>query len=139
MGRTDRPANDRVLEVELLQMVPVVSAVLGSVAGLPAVQAALCHFNVMVKGTSQLFVAGPPVVKAGLGIDITKEELGNEDVQVRQSGVVANLADGSHLHSPLCPSLNTLARCRPAPNRKTLRAAKASDRHTRDRRRVFAL
>ena len=66
---------------------------MGSVAGLPAVQAAMCHFNVMVKGTSQLFVAGPPVVKAGLGIDITKEDLGNEDIQVRTSGVVANLAE----------------------------------------------
>jgi acetyl-CoA carboxylase carboxyltransferase component len=74
-------------------MVPVVSAVMGSVAGLPAVQAAMCHFNVMVKGTSQLFVAGPPVVRAGLGIEITKEDLGNEDIQVRQSGVVANLAE----------------------------------------------
>ncbi len=93
MGRTYLPANDRVAETELLQMVPVVSAVMGSVAGLPAVQAAMCHFNVMVKGTSQLFVAGPPVVKAGLGVDITKEELGNEDIQVRQSGVVANLAE----------------------------------------------
>ncbi len=92
MGRTYLPANDRVLEAELLQVVPVVSAVMGSVAGLPAVQAALCHFNIMVKNTSQLFVAGPPVVKAGLGIDITKEDLGNEDIQVRQSGVIANLA-----------------------------------------------
>jgi acetyl-CoA carboxylase carboxyltransferase component len=92
IGRTYLPANERSIETELLQAVPVVSAVLGSVAGLPAVQAAMCHFNVMVKGTSQLFVAGPPVVKAGLGIEITKEELGNEDVQVRQSGVVANLA-----------------------------------------------
>jgi acetyl-CoA carboxylase carboxyltransferase component len=93
MGRTYLPANDRVTDVELLQMVPVVSAVMGSVAGLPAVQAAMCHFNVMVKGTSQLFVAGPPVVRAGLGIEITKEDLGNEDIQVRQSGVVANLAE----------------------------------------------
>ncbi len=93
MGRTYLPANDRVLDTELLQMVPCVSAVMGSVAGLPAVQAAMCHFNVMVKGTSQLFVAGPPVVKAGLGIEITKEELGNEDIQVRTSGVVANLAE----------------------------------------------
>jgi acetyl-CoA carboxylase carboxyltransferase component len=92
MGRTYLPANDRVLDTELLQMVPCVSAVMGSVAGLPAVQAAMCHFNVMVKGTSQLFVAGPPVVKAGLGIEISKEDLGNEDVQVRTSGVVANLA-----------------------------------------------
>lgn len=93
MGRTYLPALDSGMEVELLQRVPVVSAVMGSVAGLPAVQAAQCHFNVMVKGTSQLFVAGPPVVKAGLGVDITKEELGNEDVQVRQSGAVANVAE----------------------------------------------
>ena len=93
MGRTYLPANDRVLDTELLHMVPCVSAVMGSVAGLPAVHAAMCHFNVMVKGTSQLFVAGPPVVKAGLSIDITKEELGNEDIQVRTSGVVANLAE----------------------------------------------
>ncbi len=93
MGRTYLPANDRVLDTELLQMVPCVSAVMGSVAGLPAVQAAMCHFNVMVKGTSQLFVAGPPVVRAGLGIEISKEDLGNEDIQVRTSGVVANLAE----------------------------------------------
>jgi acetyl-CoA carboxylase carboxyltransferase component len=47
----------------------------------------------MVKSTSQVFVAGPPVVNAALGVEITKEELGNEDIQVRQSGVIANLAD----------------------------------------------
>ncbi|MCH8136177.1 MAG: hypothetical protein IIB77_09400, partial [Proteobacteria bacterium] len=59
----------------------------------PAVQAALCHFNVMVKKTSRVFVAGPPVVKAALGIEIHKDDLGNEAVQVRQSGVIANLAE----------------------------------------------
>lgn len=93
MGRTYLSSNDRTAEVELMQMVPVVSMVLGSVAGLPAVQAAMCHFNVMVKGTTQVFVAGPSVVKASHGIEITKEELGNEDVQVRKAGVVANLAE----------------------------------------------
>lgn len=93
MGRTYLPANDRIAEAELLQMVPCVSAVMGSVAGLPAVQAAMCHFNVMVKGTSQLFVAGPPVVKASQGVEISKEDLGNEGVQVRTAGVIANLAE----------------------------------------------
>ena len=93
MGRTYLPANDRVIDIELLQMVPCVSAVMGSVAGLPAVQAAMCHFNVMVKGTSQVFVAGPPVVKASQGVEISKEDLGNEDIQVRTSGVIANLAE----------------------------------------------
>jgi acetyl-CoA carboxylase carboxyltransferase component len=53
----------------------------------------MCHFNIMVKGKTQLFVAGPAVVKASQGIEITKEDLGNEEVQVHTSGVVANLAD----------------------------------------------
>lgn len=92
MGRTYLPGADRNMDIEILHRVPVVSAVMGSVAGLPAVQAAQCHFNVMVKGTSQLFVAGPPVVKAGLGYEISKEELGSEDVQIRRAGSVANLA-----------------------------------------------
>lgn len=78
--------------VELLQEVPVVSMVLGSVAGLPAVQTCLCHFNVMVKGTSQVFVAGPAVVEEGTGVRLTKEELGDERVQI-PNGVVDNLAD----------------------------------------------
>ncbi|MBU2549335.1 MAG: methylmalonyl-CoA carboxyltransferase [Proteobacteria bacterium] len=77
----------------LMQVVPVVSLVLGSVAGLPAVETCLAHFSVMVKGTSQVFVAGPPVVKAALGHEISKEDLGNERVQVRESGVVNNMAD----------------------------------------------
>lgn len=77
----------------LLPVVPSVAAVLGSVAGLPAVQAALAHFSVMVKDTSVLFAGGPPVVKAAFGIDITKEDLGDASVQVFQSGVVNNLAE----------------------------------------------
>ena len=63
------------------------------VAGQQTVDACLAHFNVMVKGTSQVFPGGPPVVKAALGIDISKEDLGDERSQVYQSGVIDNLAD----------------------------------------------
>ena len=94
IGRTYIPTNPVTPGVEnLLCQVPVAAAVLGSVAGLPAVDACLAHFNVMVKGISQLFPGGPPVVKAALGIDITKEDLGDERSQVFDSGVVDNLAD----------------------------------------------
>ena len=94
IGRTYIPTNPVTPGVEnLLCQVPVVAAVLGSVAGLPAVDACLAHFNVMVKGISQLFPGGPPVVKAALGIDISKEDLGDERSQVFGSGVVDNLAD----------------------------------------------
>ncbi|HJN49608.1 MAG: carboxyl transferase domain-containing protein [Pseudomonadales bacterium] len=77
----------------LLGMVPVASAVMGSVAGIPAIEACISHFSVMVKGTSQVFPGGPPVVKAALGVDITKEELGDERTQVRKGGVIDNLAE----------------------------------------------
>ena len=93
IGRTYIPTNPVTPGVQdLLCEVPVVAAVLGSVAGLPAVDSCLAHFNVMVKGTSQVFPGGPPVVKAALGIDITKEELGDERSQVYESGVIDNLA-----------------------------------------------
>jgi acetyl-CoA carboxylase carboxyltransferase component len=95
IGRTYLPDGNiwSSIEVKLLNMVPVVSAVLGSVAGLPAVQACLAHFNVMVKGISQLFPGGPPVVKAALGYDIIKEELGGHQIHAYESGVVDNLAE----------------------------------------------
>lgn len=95
IGRTYLPDGNSWswIDVELLQTVPVVSAVMGSVAGLPAVNACISHFNVMVRGTSQLFPGGPPVVKAALGLDINKEELGGADIHTRLSGVVDNVAE----------------------------------------------
>ena len=94
IGYTYIPDNPGSLTAtRLLQAVPVVSAVMGSVAGLPAVQSCLAHFNLMVKGTSHVFVAGPPVVKAAFGQEITKEELGNEEVQAHESGVINNVAE----------------------------------------------
>ena len=93
LGHTYLPDNESPdLATALLGQVPVVSLVLGSVAGLPAVQACLSHFSVMVKRTSQIFVAGPAVVKEGIGIDISKEDLGDERVQI-PNGVIDNLAE----------------------------------------------
>ncbi|HEY8494702.1 MAG TPA: carboxyl transferase domain-containing protein [Myxococcota bacterium] len=77
------------VSVELLAMVPVVAAALGPVAGLGAARVAASHFSVMVRGTSQLFVAGPPVVRRALGREVTKEELGGSAIQ-RASGAVDN-------------------------------------------------
>lgn len=94
IGRTYIPTNPVTPGIEnLLCQVPVVSAALGSVAGLPAIDACLAHFNLMVKGISQVFPGGPPVVKAALGIDISKEDLGDERSQVYEAGVIDNLAN----------------------------------------------
>ncbi len=78
--------------VELLGEVPVVSAVLGTAAGGPAGRAILSHFSVMVQGSSQIFAAGPPVVKRSLGQKITKEELGGPAVSVNKAGSIHNVA-----------------------------------------------
>jgi acetyl-CoA carboxylase carboxyltransferase component len=69
-----------------LATVPVVSCCLGSVAGLGAARVVTSHYSMMVKGTSQLFVAGPPVV-ARLGEDVDKETLGGSAIHTRNGAV----------------------------------------------------
>ena len=76
----------------LLAQVPVVSAVLGTVAGAPAVAAGNAHFSVMTKN-SDTFVGGPPMVKQAFGIDMTKQELGDYQVQVQTAGTINNVAE----------------------------------------------
>jgi acetyl-CoA carboxylase carboxyltransferase component len=95
IGRTYLPDGNiwTAVDVKLLSQVPVVSAVMGSVAGLPAILAPLSHFSVMVEGMGQLFPGGPPVVKAAFGVDITKEDLGGAQIHTRISGCVDNAAE----------------------------------------------
>lgn len=95
LGRTYLPDGNHwsAQEVKLLNRSPVVSAVMGSVAGLPAINACIAHFNLMVKDTSQLFPGGPPVVKAALGYKISKQELGGDQIHTRVSGAVDNVAE----------------------------------------------
>jgi len=69
----------------------VVGAALGSVAGLGAAKVTAAHFSVMVRGTSHVFVAGPPLVPYATGETVTKEELGGSQIHTR-NGVVDNEA-----------------------------------------------
>jgi acetyl-CoA carboxylase carboxyltransferase component len=79
--------------VALMGEVPVISAVLGTAAGGPAGRAILSHWSVMVRQTSQIFAAGPPVVERSLGEKLTKEELGGPQVAVDKAGTIDNAAD----------------------------------------------
>ena len=47
----------------------------------------------MVKDSSQLFVAGPPVVERGIGHAINKEDLGGSHIHAHGSGAVDNEVD----------------------------------------------
>jgi len=89
--RTYVPANPAMeMMTELLSTVPVVAAALGPVAGLGAARVVCSHFSVMPKGSAQLFVAGPPVVRRGIGQDVDKETLGGSAIHTRESGAVDN-------------------------------------------------
>lgn len=72
--------------VSNLATVPVVALALGPVAGLGAARVVSSHYSMMVRGTSQLFVAGPPLV-ARLGEHVDKEALGGSAIHTR-NGVV---------------------------------------------------
>lgn len=79
--------------VELLARVPVVCAVMGTAAGGPAARAVLSHWSVMVRSTSQIFTAGPPVVERALGVKVDREELGGAKIAVDTAGTIDNAAD----------------------------------------------
>jgi acetyl-CoA carboxylase carboxyltransferase component len=75
-----------------LGTVPVVTAALGPVAGLPASRFVASHFSVMSKKTAQILIAGPAVVERALREKVTKEELGGAQVHGK-NGVTDNLAE----------------------------------------------
>lgn len=77
---------------QLMGIVPVVCAVMGTVAGGPAGRAMLAHWTIMVRGSSQIFAAGPPVVERAFGTKLNKEELGGARVAADTAGTIENVA-----------------------------------------------
>ena len=77
---------------QALATVPVASAAMGAVAGLPAGRLVASHFSVMSKSTAQILIAGPAVVQRAIGENMTKEELGGADVHTR-NGTVDNAGE----------------------------------------------
>ena len=77
---------------DTLKEIPVASAALGPVAGLPAARFVASHFRVMTKKTAQILVAGPAVVERAFGKKLTKEELGGSQIH-KLNGVTDNVAE----------------------------------------------
>ena len=92
-GATKIPGYPKWNFADLLGIVPVVGVAMGSVAGLGAFRVVVSHFSVMVKGTSQVFAAGPPLVTPATAEKVTKEELGGYEIHARGSGAVDNEAE----------------------------------------------
>ena len=74
-------------QVQMSGLIPQVAAMMGPCAAGTAYIPGLADFVPMVKGTSSMSLAGPPLVKAATGADVTAEELGGSRLHTRESGV----------------------------------------------------
>ena len=68
-------------------VVPQISAIMGPCAGGAVYSPAITDFNIMVEGTSYMFITGPDVIKAVTHEDVSKEELGGAMTHASVSGV----------------------------------------------------
>src|SRR5689334_19010138 len=68
-------------------VVPQISAIMGPCAGGAVYSPAITDFNIMVEGTSYMFVTGPDVIRTVTHEDVTKDELGGAMTHNATSGV----------------------------------------------------
>ncbi len=73
--------------------IPQIASVMGSCTAGGAYVPAMSDETVIVREQGTIFLAGPPLVKAATGEEITAEALGGGDLHARKSGVVDHLAD----------------------------------------------
>jgi len=73
--------------------IPQVAAVMGMCTAGGAYVPAMSDEAVIVKGTGTIFLAGPPLVRAATGEEVSAEDLGGADVHTRVSGVADHLAE----------------------------------------------
>jgi acetyl-CoA carboxylase carboxyltransferase component len=90
--------------VLLSGVVPQISIIAGPCAGGAAYSPALMDFIIMVRGTSEMFITGPAVVKQVTGEVISNQELGGADAQTL-SGVVHFVADNDEHAVSICQEL----------------------------------
>lgn len=74
-------------------VVPQVGAIMGACFGGPSFTSAQSDFIPMVKGNGFAGVSGPPLVKAGLGRDVSAEEIGGSEKCSRGNGLVDYVVD----------------------------------------------
>jgi 3-methylcrotonyl-CoA carboxylase beta subunit len=73
--------------------IPQIAVVMGSCTAGGAYVPAMSDVSIIVKEQGTIFLAGPPLVKAATGEEVSIEELGGGDVHTRLSGVADYLAD----------------------------------------------
>ncbi|MXP47653.1 methylcrotonoyl-CoA carboxylase [Altererythrobacter luteolus] len=75
------------------QGIPQIACVMGSCTAGGAYVPAMSDETVIVRNQGTIFLAGPPLVKAATGEEISAEDLGGGDLHAKKSGVVDHLAE----------------------------------------------
>ena len=73
--------------------IPQIAVVCGPCTAGGAYVPAMADEAIIVKGSGHIFLAGPPLVKAATGEEVSAEDLGGASVHARQSGVVDHFAE----------------------------------------------
>ena len=73
--------------------IPQVAAVLGSCTAGGAYIPAMSDESIIVKGNGTIFLAGPPLVKAATGEEVSAQDLGGAEVHTSESGVADHYAE----------------------------------------------
>lgn len=73
--------------------IPQIAVVLGSCTAGGAYIPAMADESIMVKNQATIFLAGPPLVKAATGEEVTEQELGGAEVHCKISGVADHYAE----------------------------------------------
>ncbi|MEL6541406.1 MAG: carboxyl transferase domain-containing protein, partial [Pseudomonadota bacterium] len=73
--------------------IPQIACVMGSCTAGGAYVPAMSDETIIVRNQGTIFLAGPPLVKAATGEEITAEDLGGGDLHAKKSGVVDHLAE----------------------------------------------
>ncbi len=77
--------------------IPQIAIVMGSCTAGGAYVPAMADETIIVRQQGTIFLAGPPLVKAALGEEVSAEDLGGADVHARESGVADHYAaDDTH-------------------------------------------
>ncbi len=87
------------------QRIPQIAAVMGSCTAGGAYVPAMSDETVIVRGNGTIFLAGPPLVKAATGEEVSAEDLGGADVHCRTSGVTDHYAVNDEHALAICRSI----------------------------------
>lgn len=73
--------------------IPQVAVVLGNCTAGGAYLPTLCDQSIMVRGTGHVFLAGPPLLKAATGEEVSADELGGAEMHTTVSGTADYAVD----------------------------------------------